>query len=110
MKTIVHTMSLDASYNGSSHKTPDTSNLVWRIAHKAKELNLNGHDPTRNTTSLVKPSVDILSTGEAVLKSSSLATFNKNRKDLLKGIQVDEEADDLPPMALSLVRPEDDES
>ncbi|KAJ7448716.1 hypothetical protein FB451DRAFT_1411149 [Mycena latifolia] len=103
-------MSLDASYNGSSHKTPDTSNLVWRIAHKAKELNLNGYDPTRNTNSLVKPSVDILSTGEAVLKSSSLATFNKNRKDLLKGIQVDEEADDLPPMALSLVRPEDDES
>ncbi|KAJ7495741.1 hypothetical protein B0H11DRAFT_1716612, partial [Mycena galericulata] len=71
-------MSLDASYQGTGHKTPDASNLVWRIAHKAKELKLNEYDPTRDINRVVKASVDILSAGKAVLKSASLATFNKN--------------------------------
>ncbi|KAJ7724304.1 hypothetical protein DFH07DRAFT_759106 [Mycena maculata] len=95
-------MSLDVSYSGRSHKTPDTSNLVWRIAHKARELKLNSSDPARAINVTVKASVDILSAGETVLKSSSLATFNKNRRDLLRGIQVIDEVDDMPPMELSL--------
>ncbi|KAJ7241231.1 hypothetical protein B0H12DRAFT_1024303, partial [Mycena haematopus] len=103
-------MSLDASYNGRSHKTPHTSNLVWRIAHKARELGLNRFNPARDENSVVKASVDILSAGEAVLRSPSLATFNKNRKDLLKGIHVQEEEDEMPPMGLSLVRSEDDDN
>ncbi|KAJ7936329.1 hypothetical protein B0H13DRAFT_1589599, partial [Mycena leptocephala] len=37
-------MSLDASCNGTSHKTPDTSNLVWRIARKARELKIKSFD------------------------------------------------------------------
>jgi hypothetical protein len=93
-------MSLDASYSGTSHKTPDTSNLVWRIAHKARELNLNSYDSTRDNNAVTRASMDILSAGEAVLKSASLASFNKNRRELLKGIQVDEEEDDIPPVGL----------
>ncbi|KAJ7016532.1 hypothetical protein C8F04DRAFT_1342897 [Mycena alexandri] len=84
-------MSLDASYSGTGHTTPDTSNLVRRIANKARELKLNSFDSTRASNSTVKASVDILSAGEAVLKSASLATFNKNRRALLRGIPVEEE-------------------
>ncbi|KAF8158782.1 hypothetical protein K438DRAFT_1620272, partial [Mycena galopus ATCC 62051] len=98
-------ISLDASYNGTGHTAKDTSNLVWRIAHKARELNLNGTDLTRDINSVVKASVNIRAAGEAALKSSSLDTFNKNRKELLKGIQVDEEDDEMPPMGLSLEYP-----
>ncbi|KAJ7506367.1 hypothetical protein B0H11DRAFT_2219709 [Mycena galericulata] len=100
-------MTLDASYSGKSHTHPDTSNLVWQIAHKARELKLNTYDPTRDVNDVVKASVDILSAGEAVLKSSSIATFNKNRKDLLRGIQVAEETDEMPPMELCLARSSD---
>ncbi|KAK7013155.1 hypothetical protein R3P38DRAFT_2640298 [Favolaschia claudopus] len=96
-------MSLGASYQGSSHKTVDTSHLVWRVAHKARELSLNTFLATRDNNS--KPSVDILSAGEAVLKSASLATFNKNRRALLKGIMMEEEKDDLPAMNLSREAP-----
>ncbi|KAJ7777577.1 hypothetical protein DFH07DRAFT_1056413 [Mycena maculata] len=102
-------MSMDASYSGSSHRTPDTSSLVWRIANKAKELKLNSLDVSRDSTHVGKASIDILSTGEAVLKSASLATFNKNRRALLKGIQVEEEVDDLPPMDLSLEHPQEED-
>ncbi|KAJ7150361.1 hypothetical protein C8R46DRAFT_855134, partial [Mycena filopes] len=93
-------MSLDASYSGTGHKTPDTSNLVWRIAHKARELKLNGVNTARPNNTVVKASIDILTAGEHALKSASLTTFNKNRRDLLKGIQVAEEEDDLPPLGL----------
>ncbi|KAF7333999.1 hypothetical protein MVEN_02304500 [Mycena venus] len=102
-------MSLDASYQGTGHKAPDTSNLVWRIAHKVKELKLNAYDPNRDANNVVKVSVDILSAGEAMLKSSSLATFNKNRKELLKGIHVEEEVDEMPPMGLSLIQPTEED-
>ncbi|KAJ7128607.1 hypothetical protein C8R44DRAFT_579155, partial [Mycena epipterygia] len=97
--------SVKASYQGTSHKTPDTSNLVWRITYKAKELNLNTSSAARGVNEVVKALVDILSAGEAILKSSGLAIFNENRRDLLKGIQVEEEINDMPPMELSLETP-----
>ncbi|KAF8208263.1 hypothetical protein K438DRAFT_1813697 [Mycena galopus ATCC 62051] len=56
-------MSLDVSYNGTGHTKKDTSNLVWRIAHKAQELNLNGTDLTRDINSVVKASVNIRTAG-----------------------------------------------
>ncbi|KAJ7658414.1 hypothetical protein B0H17DRAFT_1145634 [Mycena rosella] len=99
-------MSLDTSYSGTGHKTPDTSSLVWRIAGKARELGLNTFDARRENNCVVKASVVILSMGEAVLKSASLATFNKNRHDLLKGLEVKEERDDMPAVDLSLASPE----
>ncbi|KAJ7445337.1 hypothetical protein FB451DRAFT_973148, partial [Mycena latifolia] len=64
--------SLDASYSGTGHTQVDTADLVWRVARKARELDLNG---TRINQQ--KPTTDLLVAGEAALKSSSLATFNK---------------------------------
>ncbi|KAF7334004.1 hypothetical protein MVEN_02305400 [Mycena venus] len=76
-------MSLDASYQGTGHKAPDTSNLVWRIAHKAKELKLNAYDPNQDANNVVK--------------------------ELLKGIHVEEEVDEMPPMGLSLIQPTEED-
>ncbi|KAJ7272252.1 hypothetical protein C8J57DRAFT_1064453, partial [Mycena rebaudengoi] len=95
-------MSLGASYSGKGHTQPDTSKLVWRIACKARELELGEYDSQRQNNTVTKPSIDILPTGEAVYKSSSIATFNKNRCSALNGEQIDEEADDIPPMDLSV--------
>lgn len=85
-------------YGGTTHTTPDTSDLVWKVANKVKELELQifklqrqGHD---NDT--VKPVVDILAAGEQKLKSASLATFNKKVHTLINGHSVEEEVDEIP--------------
>ncbi|KAJ7687389.1 hypothetical protein B0H17DRAFT_939480, partial [Mycena rosella] len=98
-------MSLDASYSGTGHKTPDTSSLVWRIAGKARELGLNTFDARGENNHVVKASVAFYP-WEAVLKSASLATFNKNHRNLLKGLEVEEERDDMSAVDLSLASPE----
>ncbi|KAJ7740399.1 hypothetical protein B0H16DRAFT_1324510 [Mycena metata] len=96
-------ISMDASYAGKSHKAVDTSDLVWRVARKAKELNLNETKANRSA----KTTTDIFSTGERLLKSSTIATFNKNRRNLLKGIVPEPEEDELPPLDLVLEPPEE---
>ncbi|KAJ7648482.1 hypothetical protein B0H17DRAFT_958944, partial [Mycena rosella] len=96
-------ISMDASYAGKSHKAVDTSDLVWRVARKAKELNLNETKANRSA----KTTTDIFSTGERLLKSSTIATFNKNRRNLLKGIVPEPEEDELPPLDLALEPPEE---
>jgi predicted nucleic acid-binding protein len=66
---------------------------------KANELNLNRRQVDRHG----KPTPDLLIAGEAVLKSSSLATFNKKRRELLKGI-IDVTEDDVDEiMAMDIV-------
>ncbi|KAJ7078343.1 hypothetical protein C8R44DRAFT_578793, partial [Mycena epipterygia] len=89
-------ISLEASYAGTGHTTPDTSDLVWRVARKAQELKLNISQPNRKG----KTTLDLLIVGEAALKSSTLATFNKKRRELLKGIILitDEDVDEIPTM------------
>ncbi|KAJ7659848.1 hypothetical protein B0H17DRAFT_954591 [Mycena rosella] len=74
--------SLGASYSGTGHKNMDTSDLVWRVARKARELELNRPQVNRRG----KATNDLLVAGEAALKSSTIATFNKKRRELLKGI------------------------
>ncbi|KAJ7443987.1 hypothetical protein FB451DRAFT_1189776 [Mycena latifolia] len=88
--------SLGASYSGTGHKDVDTSDLVWRVAHKSRELGLNKARAGREG----KATPDLLVLGEAALKSSTLTTFNKKRRELLKGIVevTEEDADELPPM------------
>ncbi|KAJ7751581.1 hypothetical protein B0H16DRAFT_1460136 [Mycena metata] len=90
-------MSMDASYAGKFHKEADTSDLVWRVAHKAKELKLNQTKADQSA----KTTIDILVTGEHLMKSSTITTFNKNRRNLLKGIIADAEEDEIP--ALDIV-------
>ncbi|KAJ7697337.1 hypothetical protein B0H17DRAFT_870215, partial [Mycena rosella] len=84
-------ISMDASYAGKSHKAVDTSDLVWRT--KANRS--------------AKTTTDIFSTGERLLKSSTIAMFNKNRRSLLKGIVPEPEEDELPLLDLALEPPEE---
>jgi hypothetical protein len=91
---------MKASYAGTSHKDVDTSDLV---SNKSRELQLNQTKSNRTA----KTTVDILVVGEHLRKSSTLATFNKNRRDLLKGIVAEEQEDDIPPLDL-VVEAQDD--
>ncbi|KAJ7455167.1 hypothetical protein FB451DRAFT_1049047 [Mycena latifolia] len=88
--------SLSALYSGTGHKDVDTSDLVWRVAHKSRELGLNKARAGREG----KATPDLLVLGEAALKSLTLTTFNKKRRELLKGIVevTEEDTDELPPM------------
>jgi hypothetical protein len=91
---------LGTSHRGSKHTTPDTSNLVWRVADKVKNLNLQTFRHSREGNEDAKPFVDILLEGEKKLKSASLKTFNKKVHQYLAGESVEAEVDVLPLCAL----------
>lgn len=97
--------SLDASYKGRTHKTPDTSRLVWRVALKAQELRLNTYQENRQGNNETKPVLDVLANGERLLKTATLATFNKKLRCLKDGTTPlsddSEDIDDIPAMDLS---------
>jgi hypothetical protein len=99
------TSELGCPYKGTSHTTPDTSDCVWKVANKVKELGLDKFEAGREGNAMAKKTVDILSLGEKRLKSSTLATFNKKVRRLHDGY-LDEDAeldiDEMPPVALSL--------
>jgi hypothetical protein len=76
------TSSLKSGYQGTTHTNVDTSELVWRIAKKAKELELQRVVPDRDNDSTARPVVDILTAGFRKFQSSSLATFNKKLADM----------------------------
>ncbi|KAH9021720.1 hypothetical protein EDB85DRAFT_1871750 [Lactarius pseudohatsudake] len=79
------TKSLKSGYRGSTHTDVDMSALVWRIANKASELELQCTIPGRGTNSAARPVVDILTTGYRKFQTSSLATFNKKVADMRQG-------------------------
>jgi hypothetical protein len=87
-------------YGGSKHTTPDTSDLVWKVADKVRELELQIFKIRRQNhdNDAVKPVADILAKGEQKLKSASLATFNKKVHTLIAGYSVDEEIDEIAAM------------
>jgi hypothetical protein len=95
-------LSLDTSYKGTTHTTPDTSDLVWRVANKACELKLNEFQANREGNSSVKETVDTLASGERLLKSATIATFNKKLKSLISGMIMEDETDDIPPLDLEI--------
>ena len=97
--------SLGATYSGTGHKDADTSDLVWRVARKARELDLN----RRQVNRLGKATTDLLVAGETALKSSSIASFNKKRRELLKGIieVTEDDVDDLAALDI-LINTEED--
>jgi hypothetical protein len=82
------------------HTTLDTSDLVWKVASKARELELQifklEHEKHNNDA--VKPIVDLLATGKHKLKSASLATFNKKVHTQINGHTVEDEVDDIMAM------------
>jgi hypothetical protein len=84
-------------YGGTTHTTPDTSDLVWKVADKVRELELQIFKLQRQNhdNDNVKPVVDLLLAGEQKLKSASLATFNKKVHKLIDGHTVEEEIDEI---------------
>lgn len=90
-------MSLESGYQGSTHKTPDTSALVRRIANRARELKLQQYVKDRIAQS--KPVTDLHRAGYRKFESASLAAFNKKIHDYKMGRSfVSDEADEIPPV------------
>ncbi|KAH8980963.1 hypothetical protein EDB86DRAFT_2784541, partial [Lactarius hatsudake] len=91
--------SLKSGYRGSMHTDVDTSALVWRIANKASELELQCTIPGRGSNSTVRPVVDILTAGYRKFQTSSLATFNKKVADMRQGkpLTSQSEVDEIAP-------------
>ncbi|KAI9449898.1 hypothetical protein BJY52DRAFT_1192215 [Lactarius psammicola] len=79
------TNSLKSGYRGSTHTDVDTSALVWRIASKAKELELQSMIANREANLSAHPVVDLLTVGFRKFHTSSLATFNKKLADMRQG-------------------------
>ena len=98
-------MALGVAHQGSSHHTPNTSHLVWKVADKTCELNILTFDPHQAGSGLAKCHPDLMALGEAKLHSSSLATFNKKLQGLIAGTlrMGDEfEVDELPTLGLNI--------
>ncbi|KAJ8522779.1 hypothetical protein ONZ45_g630 [Pleurotus djamor] len=99
-------LALSVAYHGSSHSTPDTSQLVWKIANKARELNLQKSLLSRSRGNAAKCVTDILAAGEEKLRSSKLATFNRKIMAMVQCQVGDEEqeedaSNELPPVAFT---------
>ena len=91
------TNSLKSGYRGSTHTDVDTSPLVWRIARKASELELQTAIVNRSGNSTARPVVDIVTAGYRKFQASSLATFNKKIADMKKGNSSKTEVDEITP-------------
>lgn len=90
---------LDAPYKITGHTTPDTSGLVLRVQKKLANEGLQEFQKGRSHNDARKLATDILMTGEAKLKSSTLGTFNKKILAMIDGHVFEEEEDECPPMA-----------
>lgn len=91
------TNSLKSGYRGSTHTDVDTSALVWRVANKSAELELQCKVRRREGNSNAQPRIDILTAGYRKFQSSSLATFNKKLADMRQGGISQPEVDDIAP-------------
>lgn len=87
---------MKANYQGSTHKSVDTRALVWKIADKARELNLQQKIDNRTASKAVP---DLRALGRQKFASASLATFNKKMRDFIAGkAEVITEDDELAPV------------
>lgn len=94
---------LKTPYQSTTHTSPDTSNLVWRVADKVRDEELQSFK-SRVGNATVKPVTNIFTVGVAKLKSSALATFNKKVLASAEGkvYNGEDELDLLPQLSLSL--------
>ncbi|KAF8169077.1 hypothetical protein BJ912DRAFT_934026 [Pholiota molesta] len=81
------TTSLGCGYQGSTHKTPDTSMLVFRITDRACELKLQEYVENREIQS--KPVLDLHRIGYQKFGTASLAIFNKKINEYKSGQEFD---------------------
>lgn len=85
---------LSTSYQGSTHTAPDTSHLVWRVADDTRNNEIQVFKKNRIGNLTVKAVVDIVATGEAKLRLSSLASFNRKVSAMVTGHIYDGDEDD----------------
>jgi hypothetical protein len=103
-------IALGISHQGTTHHTPDTSHLVWKVADKCCELDILTFQKYRVGNDKAKLQPDLLAAGESKLHSSSLGTFNKKLHGLLAGtLHAGDgiETDELPPLGLSTTTGDD---
>jgi hypothetical protein len=79
------------------HTNVDTSALIWWIANKAKELELQSRVPGCDHDSAAKPVTDIYTNGFRKFQTSSLATFNKKLNNMREGTPTQPEVDKISP-------------
>ena len=92
---------LSSAYGGSTHKTPDTSNIAWSVVQKVSEYDLMIFKLNREGNRQAKKSVNTLLTGEQGIKTTTLMNFNKMVREMaVSGDCADDEEDELPPLAL----------
>ena len=100
---------MSTAYRGTTHTKPDTAHLVWRVADKARDEELQKYIKNRHGNAKAVAVHDIIALGEKKLKSSSLGTFNRKIIAMVNCRLYDpepsEDTDTLPPLALS--RPSD---
>ena len=100
------TKALGPSYEGKMHTTPDTSNLVWKVAKEVQELAFGKYQPGHKGNNKQKLVLNLIDVGERKLLSSSLETFNKKLACMKAGIvseiaEISEE-DEIPSVQLTV--------
>ncbi|KAF8153396.1 hypothetical protein B0H34DRAFT_662758, partial [Crassisporium funariophilum] len=100
---------MELLHKSKGHSDVDTTNLVWKVANTARDNHLQEFNANRAENRCMSPIIDIIAVGEAKLKSSSLATFNKRIQGMVEGRRLTEdgvedelEVDELPRNELQL--------
>jgi len=100
---------MSTAYQGTTHTKADTTHLIWRVADKVRDEELQIFKQNRKGNGKAVAFCDILALGEQKLKSSSLATFNRKviamAECCLYTSEPSEDTDTLPPLAMG--RPSD---
>lgn len=90
---------LGAPYQGTTHTTPDLSHSVQEIIRSCCERKAN---LIKQGKKAEKVTCNIIRRGTRLLQEGTLQRFLDRRRDVIKGIKMDElEEDDIPPMDLS---------
>lgn len=87
---------MHANYQGSTHHAIDTSKLIWCIADKTHDLQLQKVVLNQEGQTIAKLIPDLHTEGREKFAVLSLATFNKKVQDMALGRAVLLEDDDLP--------------
>lgn len=93
------------NHQGNTHTTPDTSDIVWKVADSIRDLTLDRDNVTREGNRSAKKKVNTKAKGEKLLKSTTLATFNKKVRRMNQGFDDHEDeldVDEIPANDVSL--------
>jgi hypothetical protein len=82
--------------------------LVWRVANKVQEIQLQKKMVNRSLNQCAKRVADLEALGYKKFESASLAAFNKKIEAMKEGNLTFTELDDIAPLNLSTETPEED--